>query len=110
MIIPLGHRILVKPEKLDESDEVYASAKKAGIQLLEASARQEQIAVDKGTVLALGSTAFKDFGDHPWCKVGDKIAYTRYGGKLLKDPENGLEYIILNDEDAIAKYSSEEQE
>lgn len=105
MLTPLGHRILVKPEKLEDVDEAFAAAKRAGIALLDTDARKEQIAVDKGVVVAVGDTAFKDFGGVPWCSVGDRIAYTRYGGKLLKDPSDNVEYIILNDEDAICKIS-----
>ena len=110
MLIPLGHRLLVKPEKLEDVDPMFAAAKRAGIQLMESDARKEQIAVDTGTVVLIGSTAFKDFGGEPWCNIGDKVAYTRYGGKLLKDPEDGIEYIILNDEDLVAKYSVKETE
>lgn len=105
MLVPLGHRILVKPEKLEDVDEAFAAAKRAGIQLLDTDARKEQIAVDKGVVVAIGDTAFADFGGVPWCSVGDRIAYTRYGGKLIKDPADEVEYIILNDEDAICKIS-----
>lgn len=105
MLVPCGHRLLVKPEKLHEVDEVYAAAKKAGIELIETTKRQEQVAVDRGTVIAIGETAFKAFDDgEPWCQVGDVVAYTRYGGKLLKDPADGEDYLILNDEDVICKY------
>lgn len=103
MIVPLGHRLLVKPEKIEDVDDTFAKAKKAGLFIPELEARKEQIAVDRGTVVSMGSTAFVDFGGTPWCNIGDKVAYTRYGGKLLKD-RDGEEYIILNDEDIIAKY------
>lgn len=105
MLTPLGHRLLVKPEKIEEVDQTFAAAKKAGIFIPEMEQRKEQLAVDRGTVVAIGSTAFKDFGGEPWCEIGDKVAYARYGGKMLKDPSDGLEYIILNDEDIICKYA-----
>lgn len=104
MIKPLGHRLLVKPDSIEDVDDNYRSAKKAGIIIPDQEARKEQIAVDKGTVVDIGSTAFKDFGGDPWCQVGDRVAYTRYGGKFLKDPETDEEYLILNDEDVIAKF------
>ena len=103
-LIPLGHRLLIKPEKIEDVDETFRNAKKAGLYIPEMEARKEQVAVDRGTVVAIGSTAFKDFGGTPWCSVGDKVAYTRYGGKLLKD-SNGEEYIILNDEDLVCRFA-----
>ena len=105
MLIPLGHRLLVKPEKIEEVDKAYAAAKQAGIFIPEMEERKEQLAVDRGMVVAIGETAFKDFGGDPWCVIGDKVAYARYGGKVLKDPEDGTEYLILNDEDVICKYA-----
>lgn len=105
MIIPLGHRLLVKPQKIEEVDKNYAAAVKLGLVIPDEAARKEQIAVDIGVVVDMGKTAFKDFGGDPWCNIGDKVAYTRYGGKLMKDPDTSEEYIVLNDEDVIAKYS-----
>lgn len=108
MIFPLGHRLLVKPVKIEEVDRQFASAKALGIELPALSARQEQVAVDRGMVIAIGSTAFHDFGGVPWCNIGDEVAYTRFGGKLLKDPETDEEFIVLNDEDIIARYGVKE--
>ncbi len=108
MIIPLGHRLLVKPDKIEEVDRVYAAAKAAGLEIPELSKRQEQNAIDKGEVISIGSTAFNDFGGTPWCAVGDKVVYARYGGKLLTDPETGNDFILLNDEDILAKISIQE--
>ncbi|HET8686212.1 MAG TPA: co-chaperone GroES family protein [Methanosarcina sp.] len=102
-LIPCGHRIVVRPEKVEETDEVFSRAKAAGLALLERDLRIEQISVDKGTVLAIGDTAFKDFGGEPWCSVGDTVAYARHGGKLVKDPTTNEHYLLLNDEDIICK-------
>ena len=108
MIEPVGHRILVKPEKIEDVDTAFASAKRAGIIIETDERKREQAAVDRGVVVAMGATAFVDFGGTAWCKVGDKIAYTRYGGKFIKDPEDNQEYIILNDEDVVCKYAVKE--
>lgn len=108
MLVPLGHRLLVKPEKFEEVDELYAAAKRVGIHLSELDSRKEQVAVDRGVIVSVGETAFKDFGGVPWCKVGDKVAYTRHGGKLIKDPEDNVEYIVLNDEDVIIRFVTSE--
>lgn len=105
MIEPLGHRLLVKPEKIEDIDDNFKRARAAGLIIESDELKREQAAVDRGEVVAMGATAFVDFGGVPWCKVGDKIAYTRYGGKIIKDPEDKQEYIILNDEDVICRYA-----
>jgi co-chaperonin GroES (HSP10) len=101
---PAGHRILIKPDVLEETDPTYASAKAAGIVLAKnhEDMRREQASVDKGTVLAIGDTAFKDFGTSAWCKVGDRIAYAKFAGKYIKDETDGNDYLIINDEDVVA--------
>jgi co-chaperonin GroES (HSP10) len=67
MIEPVTHRLVVKPFDVTEHDEVFASAKKSG--LVFATDKQlirEQEAVDRGTVVAMGPTVFRDFGsDNP---------------------------------------------
>jgi co-chaperonin GroES (HSP10) len=102
-IIPTGHHVLVKPQKLEEVDSAYASAQRAGIQLLETEKRKEQIAVSKGTVIQIGPTAYKDYQDGvAWCAAGDLVAYARHGGMFIKDPETEEDFILLNDSDIVA--------
>lgn len=99
-IIVTGCRILVKPFKLQEHDKVFDSAKKAGIFLLETAERKEQINVDKGTVLQIGSKCHEDYvGD---LKVGDVIAYAKFGGKFIQEPGSEDVFLVLNDEDVVA--------
>jgi co-chaperonin GroES (HSP10) len=38
----------------------------------------------------------------PWARVGDFIAFAKYSGKMLEDPEDGQKYIVINDEDVVA--------
>jgi co-chaperonin GroES (HSP10) len=96
-----GHRVLVKPIKLEEADKAVASAKAAGLLILDKTQRQESTIIDVGTVVQIGPTAFRDFGGDPWCKVGDTISYTRHGGKFVKDPDSDEEWLVLNDEDVV---------
>ena len=103
-IVPTGHRILVKPFTIEEVDKVYESAKRAGIALLEQEARKQQISIDKGVVLDIGPTAFKDFGDDAWFAVGDTVGFAKFGGKYIKNPETEEDFLILNDEDVICVF------
>lgn len=98
MLIPVTHRIVVKPDNLLEEDEVYRSARRAGIEIR--GTQREQDAVDTGKVVAFGPTAFKDFGcDNP-LSIGDTVVFAKYGGKKVKDGDK--EFIVLNDEDIVA--------
>lgn len=109
MILPVGHRILVRRFQLEERDEVFKNAARAGIVLSEKDKQQRDAGVDQGEVLEVGPDAFKQFylsangtleGFKPWCAVGDVIYIAKYAGKAIT--EGGVDYIVINDEDVIS--------
>ncbi len=103
MIIPVGHRVLVRQERYDEHDEVFRSAKAAGIEIYKDKEVRYQASVDKGTVVAVGETAWKDFGGIPWAFVGDTVVFAKNAGKPVEDPQNkDIPFVLLNDEDIVA--------
>ncbi len=103
MIIPALHRILIKQDKLEEVDDVYKRAKRAGIEIATTESNvRAQASVDTGTVIKIGATAFRDFGTTSPIEEGDKIAYARFSGKFVKDPATDEEFVLLNDEDVVA--------
>lgn len=95
MIKPAGHRVLVIPEEVDEkTGSIYLPA--------ETRARMGDAQIF-GKVVAVGATAFKAFDDgDPWCQVGDRVAFAKYGGFIIKDPDDNKLYRLLNDEDICA--------
>ena len=100
----LLHTVLVKPDKVEDTDDVIRSAKAAGIHVQ--LDKREEKAVEFGTVVQVGPTAFKDYGRGPdILKGGDYVTYARFAGKLVK--YQGEEYLILNDQDVIAKLTKE---
>lgn len=103
-IVAVGHRLVIKPYRIEDHDPVYARAKASGITLLDQNERREQIAVDKGTVLEIGPSAFTALNpvgkDKPWCKVGDVIGYTRNAGKFITLDKDD-HYLVINDEDVV---------
>lgn len=102
-IKPVLHRIIVKQEKLEDRDETFKKAKEVGIIIHQDERKREQAAVDTGTVVAIGPTAFRDFNvDEPPIQVGDYVTYAKYGGKTITDPETQEEFVALNDEDIIS--------
>lgn len=96
-IFPKGYRILVKPDAVEET---YGESKLVVVE----DKRIAKAANVKGTVVAMGSLAYKGFAEDPtpWCEVGDRVLYSQYAGKFIEDPITEEEYVILNDEDIIA--------
>ena len=108
MIVPLLHRIIVKQQKLNEAHKEYQRAEAMGIIIPEhEDNKRAQAGVDKGTVVALGPTAYRDFNTDVPVKVGDVVAFARYSGKTIIDPKDDEEYVALNDEDLVAILTKE---
>lgn len=103
MIKVCGHRLLVKPILLEESDADYRKAKELGFVLARDPMEKvrEHESVDQGVVVQIGPTAWKDFECEPWTKVGDTVVYARGAGKKVVDPSTQTIYIALNDEDVV---------
>jgi chaperonin GroES len=98
MIELLLHHVLLEPTDVEEADEVIRSAKALGIHV--ELDKREKRAVEFGTVVAVGPTAFIDYGRDPSIlKKGDKVSFARYSGKEIKD--EGKSYLLLNDQDVL---------
>lgn len=106
MIKVCGHRILVKPILLKESDEGYKRAAALGLEVVRdpLTTAREHESVDQGVILQIGPTAWNhpDFGGQLWARVNDTVVYAKGAGKLIVDPETREKYIALNDEDIVA--------
>lgn len=94
-----GHRVLIKPEAVEEVSAGGIVLAKPGQQ-----AKLELMATERGTVIAVGPTCWhnydKDSPDwKPWCKPGDRVVFAKYAGKLIKNPDTEEEFFIMNDED-----------
>lgn len=92
-IVPVGHRVLIKP---DEVEEVTPG----GIVIPKPHLEKEKLAQAIGTVVAVGLDCWKEFIS-PWAKVGDKVVYQRYAGMRIPDGKGGFveDAILLNDLD-----------
>lgn len=102
MIIPLIHRIIVKPEKFEDFSDDIKRAKRMGLEIpeLEQFARA-QASVDRGRVVSIGETAYRDYNIDVPIQVGDIVNYARFAGKIITDPVTQEEFVALNDEDLI---------
>lgn len=94
-----GYRIVVQPEDDEKKTE-------GGI-IIPSKERAEQ---EIGKLVAVGDLAWSDHGDGtPWAKVGDRVLYSKYGGKIIDDPGSGIRYRILNDEDVYCVIESDSE-
>lgn len=105
MIEPVGYRVMVKPDDVELTTP-------GGI-VLALDENIEKHAQVHGTVVAYGSQAWlatqldengTSVGE-PWVNVGDRVLYSKYGGKTVIDPANGEEFVMLNDVDILARIS-----
>jgi co-chaperonin GroES (HSP10) len=91
-IVPVGHRVLIKPDEVDEKIGSFYIPKERH--------KLEQQAQVTGVVLEVGHDAYQEYAK-PWCKVGDKVLYQRHAGMRIPDGKGdfieGL--LLLNDLD-----------
>lgn len=101
-VIPCGHRVVVRLLDLKEVDSAYDVSIKGFVIPETADLQRRQESVDLGVVLAIGPTAWRDFGGEAWCAVGDTVAFAKYAGKRIQDPdEPDARVQVLNDEDVV---------
>lgn len=101
MLKPCGHRVVIKPDPIEEKS-------KGGIVVVatEQEEKMQKAGNMKGTIVAVGPTAWKAFDDgEPWAQEGDRVYYAKYAGKFIVDPETEEELVICNDEDIVATFS-----
>lgn len=101
-IKPLIHIIIVKPEKFEDFSEDIQRAKAIGLAIPEMEQmKRAQASVDRGRVVSIGETAYRDYGIECPVKPGDIVNYARFAGKIIVDPATKEEFVALNDQDLI---------
>jgi len=94
LITLLLHHILIDPDKKE-------TVSPGGIVIPDQILEKERKAVEYGTVLQVGPTAYTDYGRDPSIiKVGDKVSFNRYSGKEITDLDE-KKYLIVNDSDFL---------
>ncbi len=103
--IPIGHRILVRPDEVYETatNEAGERYKKHGdLFIPDTVAEREAFAWNRGTVIDWGPTAGRHFDgatmEELGIRRGDKVLYNQYAGLTFKD-EDGVGYRVINDQD-----------
>ncbi len=93
-VVPLGNRVLIRPFTKEE----LTKKNSFGIILPDSDSKDKS---EQGTVLALGPGEHKD-GTFvtPTVKVGDKVAFSKYGYEDIT--VNGEELYLIKDENILA--------
>lgn len=94
----LGNRVIIKPDDIEKTHSL-GNGKELVLALNE---RVEKAETTTGTIIDFGPAAWLDplMGGEPWVEIGDKVVYAKYAGKFITNPEDGEEYVVVND-DAI---------
>lgn len=112
MIIPVGHRVLVKIDKAETTYEWEVNGKVVEFERV-VDKKLEDAYVNTGELVSIGPQAWKAFGPEfsgePWGEVGDKVYFGRYSGNFVDDPDTGITYKIMNDEDIVAIVRTENE-
>ncbi len=98
-IKPVLHRVLVKPDKLEE---------KTSSGIIIQYDKREEAAVEKGTVVLVGSTAYREFGttaEDQEVIPDARVSFAKYAGKVIMDGDT--KYVLLNDEDICGVLENE---
>lgn len=94
MIIPAGHKVLIKPRPVE--------TEYAGMIQLVLDKNRELAATTEGEVIALGETAYMKVDDgRAWVKPGDKVLYAKYAGAMVIDPDTKEDYVVVHDVDIV---------
>ena len=104
-----GSYVLLKLISIEEDAKIPEFLKEKGMEIksgLDENAEfRAKSELTLGTIVALGPYCWMmpDFGYgtpdwKPWAKVGDKVMFSKYGGRIIKAP-SGDEYYLCNDDD-----------
>ena|SRR3990167_373253 len=104
LVETLGSRVILKP--------FVETMSKGGIAIAR-DTRSQAINTDRGEVVAIGPQAWYDLPSKPELKTGDKVYYSHYGAKILRNEaqsdSNASDafFIICNDTDILVGYINE---
>ena len=106
MLKIMGHRLLIKPDPPKDQVKLGAELKAMGFEvgMTADQERRELVGTEIGTLVAIGNTCWraydgKDAAWEPWSKVGDRVTFAKYSGKIVTDPETDEKFMVVNDVD-----------
>ncbi len=97
---PLRDKIIIQVDAGETKTE-------SGI-IITLQGQQESMAKEEGVVISIGKSCFMD-GEPEDLKPGDRVAFAKYAGKLLKRNTDGTEIRTLRDIDILCIIEEEVQ-
>lgn len=97
-IIPLDLKVLVKPDVPKE--------KIGAVYIPEQAQDKAKYAGMKGTLVAIGPNAFKEWGPSNGPEPGTRVLFAQYSGIRQKGAD-GEDYLVMNDQDIISVLDKE---
>lgn len=103
--IPIGDKIIVSVKKLEETSS-------GGIVLVGEYGQREDLAKEEGIVVAIGDSIFGEAYDdfRKVVKIGAKIMFPRYAGKVCQDDGKGSLLRVMKDVDILCVIEESEDE
>jgi co-chaperonin GroES (HSP10) len=92
-LTPLDLRVIIAPDPVQE--------RVGSILLPDAEVERKKWAQTKGTLIAVGENAFREWGDVTKPQPGARIVFAQYAGKT-HEGRDGRKYTVANDEDVLA--------
>ena len=107
-----GFYVLVKQEKVEET---YGESGIV-IHASEQAKRLSQNAIYYGEVVDIGETAWYDYTHkygqkvaEPWAKIGDRVVFTKHGGRHIELPGSDEEYVVVRDGDILVNLEKQKE-
>lgn len=107
---PIAFRVLIRPTPVIKEKEITTDSGLVLKLALSVDERMEAGATDTGTIVALGPdvyAAFKTSLKYGGLKVGQKVAFAKYSGKWVEDPQTKENLLVVNDEDIVLEFTGE---
>ena len=93
MLEPFGFRVIIKPDVV--SEEIGGT----GLIRPQTNIAREQGGIRTGILVKKGPDVEYGLENVP---EGSSVVIKRYAGSLIENPYDGIEYMIVNDEDVVA--------
>lgn len=96
----LGNKVIILPDKgkLNEHGEEVSESGIVTKTATQVGDYRDQ--TSEGIIIDFGPAAWIDdaLGGKPWVEIGDHVVYAKYSGKEFTNPEDGTEYVCVNDD------------